>query len=57
MISLALALRLSTSFSQDFGFCLRILDGLLLACQLDLQLLQLNRPLPKGDRKPFCSSS
>ena len=57
MISLAFALCLSMSFSQDLGFCLRVLDGLLLACQLDLQLLQLSCPPPKGDRQLFCSSS
>ena len=36
MISLALALYLLTPFSQDLGFCLRILDRLLLVYQLDL---------------------
>ena len=50
MKSLAFVLRLSTPFSQDLGFHLRVLDGLLLAYQLDLQLLQLGLPLPKGDR-------
>ena len=49
MKSLAFTLRLSTLFSQDLGFCLRILDGLLLAYQLDFQLLQLGLPLPKSN--------
>ena len=49
MKSLAFILYLSMPFSQDLKFCLCILDGLLLAYQLDLQLLQLGLPLPKSD--------
>ena len=49
MKSLAFILRLSMPFSQDLGFRLCIFDSLLLAYQLDLQLLQLGLPLPKSD--------
>ena len=49
MKSLAFILRLLTPFSQDLGFRLRVLDGLLIAYQLDLLLLQLDLPLPKSD--------
>ena len=51
------SLALSMPLSQDLRFCLRIRDGLLLVCQLDLQLLQLSRSFSKGDRKPFDGSS
>ena len=49
MKPLAFVLRLSAPLSQDLGFRLCILDCLLLVYQLDLQLLQLDLPLPKGD--------
>ena len=57
MKSLAFILHLAMPFSQDLRFRLRVFDGLLLAYQLDLQLLQLDLPLPKGDRYLFCGSS
>ena len=49
MKSLAFVPRLSEPLSQDLKLHLRILDHLLLVCQLDLQLLQLDPPLIKGD--------
>ena len=54
---LAFGLCLSMPLSQDLRFRLRVRDGLLLVCQLDLQLLQLSRPFPEGDRNPFNGSS